>query len=183
MRSLYSAVGESLHPALSNESVPADAGINPEMKNPVRALFLCTHNSARSQMAEGILRSRSDGQIEVFSAGTEATRVYPLAIRAMQDLHIDISSQYSKSLTQFIDQDFDYIITVCDRAKDLPAVPRRPGPYPLEHSRPCRCHRIRSGEISGFQASQHRVIHAHLLPADHDQAAARLEPRLTTLRL
>ena len=118
MRSLYSAVGESLHPALSNESVPADAGINPEMKNPVRVLFLCTHNSARSQMAEGILRSRSDGQIEVFSAGTEATRVHPLAIRAMQDLHIDISSQYSKSLTQFIDQDFDYIITVCDRAKE-----------------------------------------------------------------
>ena len=118
MRSLYSEVGESLHPALSNERMPADARLNSEMNDPIRVLFLCTHNSARSQMAEGILRSRSNSQIEVFSAGTEATRVHPLAIRAMQELHIDISSQYSKSLAQFIDQDFDYIITVCDRAKE-----------------------------------------------------------------
>jgi arsenate reductase (thioredoxin) len=85
---------------------------------PIRVLFLCTHNSARSQMAEGLLRHIGKERFEVYSAGTEATEVRPLAIKAMADMGIDISSQHSKVLDEYIDQQFDYVITVCDRANE-----------------------------------------------------------------
>jgi arsenate reductase len=83
-----------------------------------RVLFLCTHNSARSQMAEGLLRALGGGQYEVFSAGTEATHVRPLAIRAMREIGIDISRQESKTLERYLDQPFDQVITVCDQANE-----------------------------------------------------------------
>ena len=83
-----------------------------------RVLFLCTHNSARSQMAEGLLRSLGGDRFEAFSAGTEATRVRPLAIRAMAELGIDISAQESKTLDRYLDQSFDSVITVCDQANE-----------------------------------------------------------------
>lgn len=83
-----------------------------------RVLFLCTHNSARSQMAEGLLRELGKGQFEVFSAGTEATHVRPLAIKAMAEKGIDISGQRSKVLTEYLGEPFDYVITVCDKANE-----------------------------------------------------------------
>ena len=83
-----------------------------------RVLFLCTHNSARSQMAEGLLRVLGGDGFEALSAGTEATRVRPLAIRAMDDLGIDISRQESKTLERYLDQPFDKVITVCDQANE-----------------------------------------------------------------
>ncbi|MEE9186953.1 MAG: arsenate reductase ArsC [Bacteroidota bacterium] len=84
----------------------------------IRVLFLCTANSARSQMAEGILRHLAADRFEVLSAGTHPSAVNPLAIKTMQELQIDISHHVSKSLDQFIDQQFDYVVTVCDRAKE-----------------------------------------------------------------
>jgi arsenate reductase len=90
-----------------------------------RVLFLCTHNSARSQMAEGLLRAIGADQYESFSAGTEATHIRPLAIRAMQELGIDISGQRSKVLTEYLKQPFDYVITVCDQANE--SCPNFPG--------------------------------------------------------
>ena len=83
-----------------------------------RVLFLCTHNSARSQMAEGLLRDMAGDRFDVFSAGTEETRVHPLAIEAMRESGIDIGSQRSKTLDGFSGQQFDYVITVCDRANE-----------------------------------------------------------------
>ena len=83
-----------------------------------RVLFLCTHNSARSQMAEGLLRALGGAQYAAFSAGTDATRVRPLAIRAMAELGIDISRQESKTLDRYLDQPFDQVITVCDQANE-----------------------------------------------------------------
>ncbi|NWJ97105.1 MAG: arsenate reductase ArsC [Chloroflexi bacterium] len=83
-----------------------------------RVLFLCTHNSARSQMAEGLLRALGEGRFETFSAGTEATHVRPLAIEAMAEQGIDISGQRSKVLTEYLDQPFDDVITVCDNANE-----------------------------------------------------------------
>ena len=83
-----------------------------------RVLFLCTHNSARSQMAEGLLRHLAGDRFEVFSAGTEATRVQPLAIEAMREIGIDISGHTSKTLDAFRGQSFEYVITVCDRANE-----------------------------------------------------------------
>lgn len=85
---------------------------------PIRVLFLCTHNSARSQMAEGLLRHIGKDRFEVYSAGTEATEVRPLAIKAMADMGIDISGQHSKVLDEYAGQQFDYVITVCDRANE-----------------------------------------------------------------
>lgn len=83
-----------------------------------RVLFLCTHNSARSQIAEGLLRAMGQGKFEVFSAGTEATHIRPLAIEAMDEVGIDIRGQYSKVLTKYLNEPFDYVITVCDQANE-----------------------------------------------------------------
>ena len=84
-----------------------------------RVLFLCTHNSARSQMAEGLLRQLGGDRFEAYSAGTEATRVRPFAIKAMQELGIDITGQQSKTLERYLDQAFDKVITVCDLANEV----------------------------------------------------------------
>ncbi|MCM2314376.1 MAG: arsenate reductase ArsC [Thermoanaerobaculia bacterium] len=83
-----------------------------------RALILCTHNSARSQMAEGLLRQMAGDRFEVESAGTEETRVNPLAIAVMSEIGIDISSHTSKTLDRFLNQRWDYVITVCDNANE-----------------------------------------------------------------
>ncbi len=83
-----------------------------------RVLFLCVHNSARSQMAEGLLRARGGDRFEAFSAGNEATEVRPLAIVAMAELGIDISAQRSKTTADLGGARFDYSITVCDDAKE-----------------------------------------------------------------
>ncbi len=83
-----------------------------------RVLFVCTHNTARSQMAEGLLRHLAGHEFEVFSAGTEPGAVHGLAIEAMAEIGIDISAQRSKTVDQFLRQDFDYVITVCDKARE-----------------------------------------------------------------
>lgn len=88
-------------------------------------LILCTGNSARSQMAEGLLRELSHGTIDAKSAGTAPKSVNPLAIRVMAERGIDISHQRSKHLNEFLDQPFDYVITVCDQAAE--ACPIFPG--------------------------------------------------------
>ena len=90
-----------------------------------RVLFLCTHNSARSQMAEGLLRHLAGDRFEAHSAGTEATHVRPLAIQAMNELGVDITGQESKTLERYLGEPFDYVITVCDDANE--ACPFFPG--------------------------------------------------------
>ena len=81
-----------------------------------RVLFLCTSNSARSQMAEDLLRDLAGDRFEVFSAGTIASFVRPQAIAVMNEIGIDISDHRSKSADEFLDDEFDYVITVCDHA-------------------------------------------------------------------
>jgi len=90
----------------------------PPMRAPARVLILCTANSARSQMAEGVLRRMAGGQVEAFSAGTQPSVVNPWAIRVMREIDIDISGQRSKSVDEFRGQPFDAVITVCDRAAE-----------------------------------------------------------------
>ena len=77
-----------------------------------RVMFLCTHNSARSQMAEGMLRNLAEGRFEVHSAGTEATHVRPQANKVMNEIGIDISGQESKTLARYLGQPFDYVQVV-----------------------------------------------------------------------
>lgn len=89
-------------------------------------LFICTHNSARSQMAEGLLRDRYGDQYSVSSAGTEQTRVHPLAKRVMAEWEIDVSDHRSKTTKHFSDREFDYVVTVCDSARETcPYIPAR----------------------------------------------------------
>jgi arsenate reductase len=83
-----------------------------------RVLFLCTGNSARSQMAEGLLRHMAGDAFDVASAGTHPVGLNLLAVQAMQEIAIDISNHRSKSTNEYINQHFDYVITVCDRAKE-----------------------------------------------------------------
>lgn len=83
-----------------------------------KVLFLCTHNSCRSQMAEGIVNADLGAQFQAFSAGTVATSVNPLAQQVMAEIGIDISGHHSKILDEFTDQSFDYVITLCGSANE-----------------------------------------------------------------
>ena len=96
-----------------------------------RVLFLCTHNSARSQMAEGLLRRLAADRFEVASAGTEARGVNPLAVRAMADIGVDLRGHTSKTLDRFLGERWDYVITVCDNANE--SCPVFPGPVTRLH--------------------------------------------------
>lgn len=97
-----------------------------------RVLFLCTGNSARSQMAEALLRAVGGQWFEVFSAGTQPKReIHPMAVEVMRELGITLAGQYPKDLRQYLDQHFDVIITVCDRARD--ACPVFPGDHEQIH--------------------------------------------------
>lgn len=135
VRALYLASAESLHPGFSERKAGAMDGAGEpgaadgageagaadsaaETSRRVRVLFLCTHNSARSQMAEGILRALGGNRVDVASAGTEATRVHPLAVREMAGRDIDIGGQRSKHLNELIGERFDLVVTVCDTARE-----------------------------------------------------------------
>ena len=88
------------------------------MSEKKRVLILCTGNSARSQMAEGLLRQMAGDSVSVFSAGVEPSFVRPQAVAAMRERGIDITGQRSKSVDEFVGQKFDYVITVCDNARE-----------------------------------------------------------------
>lgn len=127
LRTLYQASGDALHPAIASVVSSRKTQQQEWDGPPARILFLCTHNSARSQMAEALARNLGNGRIEAFSAGNEPGSVHPDAVRAMDAIHIDISQQTSKHLEQFRDQQFDYIITVCDRVRETcPVFPNDP---------------------------------------------------------
>ncbi|MGE4357110.1 MAG: arsenate reductase ArsC [Candidatus Omnitrophota bacterium] len=96
-----------------------------------KVLFLCTGNSARSQIAEGLLRHMAKDKFEVFSAGINPTQLNPLAIEVMAEIGVDISKQRSKSIREFLDKNFDYVITLCDNAKQT--CPVFPGNYKMIH--------------------------------------------------
>ena len=99
--------------------------------NKQKVLFVCTGNSCRSQMAEGILRHYGNDRLEVFSAGLEPSYVHSLAIKTMAESGIDITNQYSKTVNEFLGEDFSYVITVCDSAKER--CPVFPGKYNAIH--------------------------------------------------
>lgn len=127
LKGMLMSTGTTLHPGLGEEPT-SEASLAAGGKR-LRVLFLCTHNSARSQMAEGILRQMAGDQVEVHSAGTEVTRVHPLAIKTMETRGLDISGHRSKHLEEFLGEQFDYVITVCDNAREtcpiFPGAPER----------------------------------------------------------
>ena len=123
-----------------------------------RVLFLCTQNSARSQMAEGMLRHLGGERFEVKSAGTDATHVRPLAIRAMDEIGIDISGQESKTLERYLEESFDYVITVCDDANE--ACPFFPGAANRLHwsfEDPSRARGSEEEQLAVFRSVRERI--------------------------
>jgi arsenate reductase len=102
-----------------------------------RILFICTHNSARSQMAEGLMNYLHHDRYEARSAGTKPTRVNSLAIQVMKEIDIDISHQRSKRLSEFNGQEFDYVVTLCSDAEDIcPFFPGKEHMHRLRGPRP-----------------------------------------------
>jgi protein-tyrosine-phosphatase/DNA-binding transcriptional ArsR family regulator len=118
------AIGAALHPGLDVTPPPDDEGPLPGAAG-VRVLFLCTGNSARSQMAEALARARSGGTIEAFSAGSRPKPLHPHARRVMRERGIDLAGQRSKHLGVFAETRFDWVVTLCDRVREV--CPEFPG--------------------------------------------------------
>jgi arsenate reductase (thioredoxin) len=143
-----------------------------EASDRARVLFLCTHNSARSQMAEGLLRALAGDRFEAHSAGTEATRVRPLAVRAMREIGVDISGQESKTLDRYRREPFDYVITVCDDANE--ACPFFPGAQSTLHwsfEDPSKAEGTEEECLAVFRSVRDRIrqrIEVDLLATDGD---------------
>jgi arsenate reductase len=123
-----------------------------------RVLFLCTHNSARSQMAEGLLRHLAGDRFEAHSAGTEATHVRPLAIRAMDEIEVDISGQGSKTLDRYLEESFDHVITVCDDANEsCPIFPGARNRLHWSFEDPSRAEGSEEDRLAAFRSVRDRI--------------------------
>ena len=123
---LLTATGGALHPGL-RMSPTQPAKPRPSNRAPSRVLFLCTGNSARSQMAQALVEHLTDGAIEAASAGSDPKPLHANAVRAMQERGIDIAGRPSKHLDGFTDHRFDYVISLCDRVREVcPEFPDQP---------------------------------------------------------
>jgi ArsR family transcriptional regulator, arsenate/arsenite/antimonite-responsive transcriptional repressor / arsenate reductase (thioredoxin) len=126
VRALFAESGEALHPALAQCAPEAQPTPAADLR-PVRVLFLCTHNSARSQMAEAILRHLGGDAVVAFSAGTAPGDIHPLARQTMRARGIAMDGQRSKHLDEYAERKFDYVVTVCDLARETcPIFPGSP---------------------------------------------------------
>ena len=130
LRALLVGTATALHPGLG--TAPPDGGGDHDADGgasgtgpPARVLFLCTGNSARSQMAEGLARVRSGGTVEAFSAGSRPKALHPDALRVMREHGVDLSGHRPKHLDEFADQHFDRVVTLCDRVREV--CPEFPG--------------------------------------------------------
>lgn len=187
LSALYAAAGDFLHPGIA----PAVAARSVEQSQdqrqtavetlatrPLRVLFLCTHNSARSQLAEGILRHLGGDRVEAFSAGSMPTEIHPEVIALMREMGLDATGQYSKSLDRFREESFDYVITVCDRVRETcptfighPAQAHWSFPDPIECGDPDQRH-----ELLRTIASELRTRIHYLLLLPHPLMGGRVAP-------
>jgi ArsR family transcriptional regulator, arsenate/arsenite/antimonite-responsive transcriptional repressor / arsenate reductase (thioredoxin) len=175
-RALYIQAGSQLHPALTEHSVETTASNQPGHSHlpPLRVLFLCTENSARSQMAEALLRHLSHGTIQTCSAGSHpAGHVHPLAVQVMERTGIDMSQAHPKHFDEFQGQHFDAMVTVCDRLREVcpvfPDDPERihwsfPDPALVDGSKEVRSHAFE--QISLQLATRIRLL-ITLLEKEH----------------
>lgn len=122
---LLAATGAALHPGLPSSGLSAPAGQVVRNGRRVKVLFVCTGNGTRSQIAEALLRDRSLDTVEVISAGSHPKPIHPNGITVLAELGIDISAAQSKPITQFSGRHFDYVITLCDKVREI--CPEFPG--------------------------------------------------------
>lgn len=125
LHTLYFAAAAALHPALSRTDTSLQETVSHLPDTPIRVLFLCTENSARSQIAESLMRHLSKGKVEAFSAGSQPAPIHPYALRVLASPGIDTSQLRPKHFDEFQEQTFDRIITLCDRV--LEVCPHFPG--------------------------------------------------------
>ena len=128
VRSLLAEAGAALHPALALTGTPVDVRLLPAE----RVLYLCTGNSARSQIAEALTLLRSGGRVTARSAGSHPKPLHPLAVRVMRDEYgIDLRHARSKHVDELVEERFDRVITLCDRVREV--CPELPGEPPAVH--------------------------------------------------
>ena len=147
-----------------------------------RVLFVCTHNSARSQMAEGMLRHWAGDRFEVFSAGTEPTEVRPEAVTVMDEIGIDIGAHRAKPLAEFRGQEFAWLITVCDRAwRECSSVPGVENPAHWGIEDPAEVQGHLAERLAAFRTVRHDIgnrLHMFILAAGRADIA---EPESVTV--
>jgi arsenate reductase len=135
---------------------------------PMTILFICVHNSARSQMAEGLVNALYADRLGAVSGGTVATRVHPAAIKAMAEIGIDISGHRSKSIDEFMDRKFDLVVTVCDNdAKDCPFFPGARNTIHHAFDDPAACSGTDDEVLACFRRSRDEIrrwIETDLIP-------------------
>ena len=137
-----------------------------EHSAPIRVLFLCTHNSARSQMAEALLRQLGGDRFHVESAGTQPSRVHPLAAQTMSKRGLDISRHGRSTSDELVERAFDYVITVCGRCERiLSHFPRCTRAHSLEYPRPIGARGRRRRTARGVRARGGRAPHPDRLPS------------------
>ncbi len=149
LHTLYFSAADALHPALSSTNTERQDTVEQNSDKPIRVLFLCTENSARSQIAEALTRYLSKGTVEAFSAGSHPTSIHSYAIRVLAHLGIDTGTLRSKHFDEFREQSFDRIITLCDYIREecptFPGDPERihwsfPNPAAVEGTEDERYH-------------------------------------------
>ena len=129
------------------------------MSDKKKVLFICTHNSARSQIAEGYLRARYGERYEVFSGGIEVTSVHPMAVTVMKEIGIDISGHRSKLIDEFYHKQMDIVVFVCDSAKNV--CPFFPGTYEEIHFSfpdPSELKGTADEKLTGFRTLRDEII-------------------------
>ena len=130
------------------------------MSEPKRVLILCTGNSARSQMAEGLLRHLAGDRFEVASAGVAPTKVRPEAVTVMREIGVDISRHHSKSVDEFTGQEFDYVITVCDNANEqCPAFPGKTERIHWSFDDPAAVEGDEQSRLAMFRRVRDEILH------------------------
>jgi protein-tyrosine-phosphatase len=177
LRSLLAATGPALHAGL--RLAPEERRPRPGQP-PVRVLFLCTGNSARSQMAEALARARSGGAVEAHSAGSHPKALHPNALRVMGEHSIDLAEQRSKHLSVYAQQRFDWVVSLCDRVREV--CPEFPGhPEAIHWSVPDPAAGDARGDEDSYPAFQATAAELEtrigfLLAALHDPTARRPAP-------
>jgi protein-tyrosine-phosphatase len=126
-RELLADSGAALHPGLRLSTLSAPCPARLRGRRRVRVLFLCTGNSARSQIAEGLIRHIAGGVVQAFSAGSHPKPLHPNTMRVMRARRIDLSGRRSKPVSKFADRPFDYVVSLCDRVREVcPEFPEHP---------------------------------------------------------
>ena len=178
LHALYASAGAVLHPGMLGTQEPGE--LQPVIKAPLRILFLCTHNKARSQMAEALARFLAGNQVEVFSAGDQPGQIHPLTVEALEEIGLDTVRMYSKSVVQFRDQQFDYIITTCDTTREIcPTFPGDPTPVHWSLADPTTVGGGEAAQRIAFRALRQELLTRirYLLTLPHPRTGERLKLR------